>query len=443
MVTSFPFANGLIETCFEVFRGSSKTLLQFVPLIFIGRIILIKMTFGGSHDYRELLKELMYLYIGFFAFQEVMEFVMSTPEMAAQIIKKPKQLDIKEKSSWILNLFKFDMEDFINMVSSGVYWFVCFCYLILMGFMITVGAYIIFFSSLLKMKWMIKAYMSLVLILSLWPFIWYTVDQTFVFVIEGLKNSNSGTGVIIAKVISALLKIFVPILGIFAAMKAPVAGAISAFNSMKEGSKPAAGAAKASYKGAKNVGKALGFDTAVESFRKDPETRESKRQDKIANRKFHMNDVAPMAAYGARKAFNRLPSSEKQKTDAYGQTQLSQKKMGYREFKENNVINLEKRKNFRSQHKINEKTNYNNNSKISGFNESRIFNKNDTTKSEKYTVNHSTHIDKLSKNRELSKHNSFKEKNNYKKSTNTTHSVTTYTQKTKNGFKDDYRGKES
>ena len=441
MVASFPFANGLIETCFEVFRGSSKTLLQFVPLIFVVRIILIKATFGGSHDYRELLKEVLYLYVGFFVFQEIMEFVMSTPDMAAQIIKKPKAFDMQGKSSWISMVLKLDGEDIINIISSGVYWIVCFCYLILMGFMITVGAYIILFSSILKMRWMIKAYMSVVLILSLWPFVWYTVDQAFVFAIKGLENSNNGTGTIIAMLVGALLKVSVPMIGLLAAMKAPVAGAISAFNSLREGGKPFAGATKLAYGGVKKAGKAIGADTAIESFRQDPEIKEAKRQEKIANRKFHINDVAPYAAYSVQKAFKKLPDSKKQSSDAYGQTQTQKKKVDFKEFKENNVVQLDKRRNIKSQQAIHKKSQFNQSSKASSFQESRSFKNSEQHVSQTTDVRQKNQIDRAKNFEHTENHKISKEKSYYLKTNEQRSKTQTYTEKSFKYKENDFRGK--
>jgi hypothetical protein len=281
---------------------------------------------------------------------------MSTPQIAAETVQRPKQVNLGTKSSWISQLWSLDVEDIVNMISSLVYWIVCFLYLILMSFMITIGAYIILFSSLLKMRWMMKAYASLVLILSLWPFVWYTVDQTFVFVIQGLQDSNSGTGVMVAKFLCALLKISLPALGFFASMRAPVSMGAKSMNSIKEGARPVTNTSKMAFRGVKGVGSAVGADVARESFRKDPILKDNRREEKIANRKYQISNVAPYASYSIQRAFNRLPEVEREVKSVEGQTQIQKKKMSFREFKESNVVQLQKRREMTQSNSSNIKT---------------------------------------------------------------------------------------
>jgi len=303
VVTSFPFGNGLIEQSFSVFRGSSQTLISFAPLIFLARLVILQATMGGQRDYSALLKELLYLYAGLFVFQEVMEMVMRAPEVADHMLKNPDPIMIKRKDrGWleiITDLFAIDL---VNIISSSIYWLVCFCYLIMMSFLITIGAYIILFSTMFRMKWMIKAYLSLVLILSIWPFVWYSVDQAFLFVVKGLESTKHNNGVIIAKAMGGLMKVSVPVVGAAVALKAPVAAVAGAVSQAMKAGASVKNAAGKGVKGAKKIGKAFGIQHAAETVRRDPNRKLDQIESKRRDQRFGLKDTGPALAYGLHRA---------------------------------------------------------------------------------------------------------------------------------------------
>ena len=352
MVTSFPFGNELIESAFLVFRGTTSSLIKLVPLIFLLRLIVIKITLGGVRDYGELLKELLFLYIGFFVFEEVMEMIMKAPEIAESVISKPVEqvIAISEgDKTWWEYYFNVSWPDVVKVISSVVYWVVCFFYLIIMSLMITVGAYIILFSTLFRMKWMFTAYMALVMILSMWPFIWYSIDQTFIYVIKNLKSSGSGTASTIAAIIGALLKLSVPIAGFKMAMSTPVSIAQGFKEKLSTGSKPIRGAMGYSAQTIQRAGSTIGLGEAVESFRSAPELREQKAQAIRKNRRFQVSSTMPAIAYGIKRASGSL-----QGRDIKGASLHSEKKVeSFRDFKQRNEL----RYNQRRVTKINEKLN--------------------------------------------------------------------------------------
>jgi len=336
LVTSFPFGNELIESSFLLFKGTSQALIRFVPLILLLRLIITKAMLGGKKDYGEIFKDMLLLYVGFFVFQEIMELVMKAPQLAESVIgiNESPTLEIEEKDMGVLEwLIGKPAEDLMKLVSTVLYWFVCFCYLLLMSLMIGVGAYIIFFATIFRMRWMMTAYFSLVLILSLWPFAWYTIDQAFLFVVEGLRASKHNTGVVIAQFLGGTLKLLVPLLGGLAALRMPAKAGSAIRQWSSEGSKPIRDFGSASGRGVAKVGEKLGVNTAMENFRKDPV------QSAIANgsvkkdRKLGLSDTAPLAVHLGRRASTslkgRLSKKEQPELESYKQHRENMEKRSH------------------------------------------------------------------------------------------------------------------
>ncbi len=347
MVTSFPFGNDLINASFALYRGTTTSLIQFVPLIFVIRLVIIKATLGGTRDYGELIKELIFLYVGFFIFQEIMELVMKAPQIAEAMISRPvaPQVDMLDKEKSVFYYITgLSSSDLMKMLSTFIYWFVCFLYLVIMALMIAIGAYIILFSTLFKMRWMISAYMSLVLILSMWPFVWYSVDQAFVFAVNSLKHSNSQTGAIVASVIGAIVKLSVPVIGIISAMKTPVGTLAQMKENLSAGAKPIKGSLSTVKNTTQKVGRSLGLDVARESFRSDPIAQERKRSDKLKNRRFSASHFAPFVAYKSQNLANSLKGN-------LSKSHNSKNSQTFKDFVKTNEVKLIKRKSIEASKK--------------------------------------------------------------------------------------------
>ena len=76
MVTSFPQMPTLINTSFSLFDETSKIFLQLAPMVFLARILLIKLMFKGKMRYGILFQDLLFMFVGFFAFEQVVRFVL-------------------------------------------------------------------------------------------------------------------------------------------------------------------------------------------------------------------------------------------------------------------------------------------------------------------------------------------------------------------------------
>ena len=197
------------------------------------------------------------------------------------------------------------------------------------------------------------------------------MDQALIFVISGLKDAKYHNGVLLAKFLCGCIKLSVPIIGAFAAMKAPVAAAFGAFSSLKEGARHGSDIAKTGINSVKKVGSSLGVDTAIESFRKDPEVKQKEIQEKRENRRFHLNDTAPFMAYGVQKAIGKFQKKPLSTSDYLGykpDNSDSQKSSDFKTFKQN----LETKKETRKVIKMNEKRRVSKKSEVSVNNSSNV-----------------------------------------------------------------------
>jgi len=262
----------------------------------------------GSRDIGALLKDLVFLYIGFYMFREVMEVVLMTPQLAEQVMVNENILELSKLDfgdGVFAKVIGFSTSDKIKILSSWLYWCVKTTYLAFMGVMIGLGAYVIFFSSILGVRWAIRAYAGFIAVISLWPFIWYSVDQGLVFAVRNLSEKGSSTGILVTFIAAGAIKALAPLAGIITAMKIPVGMGQRTVETLKEGSKPILGTASGAALLTKKIATSTGFDGVKGMGKKKVDALTSGEEQ---DRSFALKNIGRRSLYGVSRASAKAKS---------------------------------------------------------------------------------------------------------------------------------------
>jgi|GEM_PF-4841916 len=354
MVTNFPEMKGLMETSFQFFHHSTTDLLKFGSLVFLARICWNKLLLKGPISYGALLRDFLMMFIGFFMFEEVMNFVLEIPSYAESMINaNPNEIDVSglgedAESSILFLTVKF--AEIINFISIIVFWIIRFIYMVMIGLMIAIGGYIIFFSTILGVRWMGSVFAVILLIVSLWPFLWYSVDSALSNLMNDLIRRGSTYGVVITMLGAATLKLFIPVGSFVYGMKDPVALASKAGGLVMSGLRPGAQGMKLMGRAGGTAASKLGLDKVASKYIGKPKDKVVDGAGRVSeNIGSKLSQVGPRVAYGTSRGLQKITPRARRRTSA----------KTYKEFEQELVVNdymRTQRKENRAQARIDKKS---------------------------------------------------------------------------------------
>lgn len=264
MIVPFPKDPIMITTAFEVFNGTRESLLIFVPLVMLVRTLLNMVTFKGNVFYLNILTDTVLFFIGMYCLESLMALIIEIPSHAGELISKkdPVVLDkVPDKFYWF-NL-AIGLNDFIDYLTGFVFHLLSIIYLMLMSLAIMLGGYIIFFATLFQVRKAFTVFIMLNVFLSLWPFVWYSLDRTFEHILKVQNQNGSAMGTVVTMFVLALMKILIPILGFFGALKTPIGILGAAKMAVKNGLAPVGSALGFGLNATKKVGSTFGADKTL------------------------------------------------------------------------------------------------------------------------------------------------------------------------------------
>lgn len=314
-MSQFPFFKELVDAAFLVFDSSSKAFMSLVPLVFLARILLTKLMFRSSIHYGNLIRDLLVMYIGFFFFEEVVRFVLNVPEYAENLVGKTEPVELKEfkSSGTFLGLLGYTIDEVLGYVSIIAYWIMAFFYFIFMSLMICFGGAVVFFSTMFQMRWMASAFFIIAAMLSMWPFMWYIVDQSVAEILKHIVKSDSDFAMFSTNLGGNLIKIGVPFVGLGYGLKDPLRITNGFKDNIKSSLSPINKAGNFAKNTAKDAAHLTGADKVygghvtprIESAK--GKTLEFKTKSLKTSQK-----MAPLVSYGLGKSLNKInPSKEK------------------------------------------------------------------------------------------------------------------------------------
>lgn len=306
MIAPFPKDSVLISGAFEVFNGTRESLLIFVPLVLSVRILINMITLKGSVHYIDVIRDTILFFFGVFCLESLMLLIVQIPANAGELIgsKEPVVLDNIPDKFYLFSL-ALGMSDFVDYLTGLVFHVISIIYLMLMSLAIMLGGYIIFFATLFQIRKAFTVFIMLVFFLSLWPFVWYSIDRTFEHILKVHNQNGSAMGTVVTMFILSLMKLMIPVLGFIGALKAPVGMFGIAAQSVKNGLSPLNSAANFGLRSTQKTANIFGADKTL-SYLSSP--LKNKITSGISQTRSKLKDSAPFAAYSMDKLLGRKSS---------------------------------------------------------------------------------------------------------------------------------------
>lgn len=308
-MSHFPYFSQLVDAAFLVFDSSTKAFISLVPLVFLVRIFLIKAMFRSSIHYGQLLRDLMLMYVGFFFFEEIVRFVLKVPEYAENLVGASESVEMKEfkSSGSFLGLLGYSIDEALKYVAVFFYWLMAFLYFIFISLMICFGGFVVFFSTMFQMRWMASAFFVIMVMLSMWPFLWYVVDHSVAEILKQMMKSSSEFAIFSTNLGGNLVKVGAPLLGLLYALKDPV----RVTGGVKESLSHTLNPTKKMGGFAKNRAKDLASVTGTDKvYRGHITPRIEKMKSKAGSARDRglnaTKQMAPLASYGLAKGLNKI-----------------------------------------------------------------------------------------------------------------------------------------
>lgn len=244
MVTDFPSDSALIKSAFKFFDTSSnKIILQYLPIVFLARIIFNQATLRGKEQYSILLRDTVLVFVGMMCFKRFISIVLKIPEEAESLIdtfgvNSNLNHDIYgQHIDWGWGPLAWGdviLGELLKKIAIVFYWIIYWLYTIFIFISICLGSYVIFFGLMFNVRWVLSAFIITITIASMWPIIWYAADYALVFSAGELQKEGAMAGILSSSIVLNLLKIIFPVGGFLWAMKNPVQTVGNATNGIKE-----------------------------------------------------------------------------------------------------------------------------------------------------------------------------------------------------------------
>lgn len=295
MIIPFPHNSPLLKAAFEVLKGSREGLLVLAPLIVVSRALLNMMTMQGHAQHTKILTDTVLFFIGIYCLESLMTLIMSIPAYASELIanKNPVILDkVPPTFSWFN--FTLAIADLVDYLTTLIFHLLSILYLLIMSVAIMLGGYVVFFATLFQVRKVFSVFIMICVFLSLWPFIWYSLDRTFEHVLKVQNENGSSMGTVVSLLVLAIMKVAIPVGGFLASLKAPASLAGSAVHAARSGFSSISKAAGLTRKVALFPTRAIGANEVAKMALRPVGSRLANFGRGAAHT---ANDLAPFAAY--------------------------------------------------------------------------------------------------------------------------------------------------
>ena len=216
-MTDFPMDTVIFNKIIEVFNQTRSYVLLLFPLAFFIRIafgfILLKVD-----SFTDILKDSMFLFLGLFFFTDILKMTLQIPYFVSSELSLGDWRNINLGEGLFINFIR-RIVDWIGILS---YWISFGLYVVIVSILGFFASYILFFGTMFRAYGMLKVFFILLLTVSLWPLLWYSIN--FAVYTIAVSDNALANNVIIGG--ASLAKVFIPIWLISKTSKIPIAGTL-------------------------------------------------------------------------------------------------------------------------------------------------------------------------------------------------------------------------
>lgn len=224
MVTGYPQESVIVKQALLLFEQMSEFILQEVfPFAFLLRLLYLKVLLKNKYHYKQLMEDTLILVVGLIVFKDFINLVVDIPVYAKKMMEGLPAMELdysvmkEDKTWWDISFFGFTLWDikmsffeFQQQLMIFLYWFMYWIHSLFISCMIALGSLIIFLGSILRIHWLLKLFISVILVSCMWPFIWYMFDYVMVLIMNAHGSTISFQMISIMTGTAALFKMFMP-----------------------------------------------------------------------------------------------------------------------------------------------------------------------------------------------------------------------------------------
>jgi len=185
---------------YEVGRGLAYA---FLPVLVMIRALLNLFFLKSSSEYFEIIKDLILAAVLLGCFMQLLEGIISIPTFYADLLRDYATYELKIGDQNVIDSFTYFAWFMIV-----CYWISYVIYFMALALFAAFGAYLIVAGTMFQSYWVLKASFWLLVILSSWPLIWYTIN---IFIGVLTKDQNGITSTLITVILTGV-KLLVPII---------------------------------------------------------------------------------------------------------------------------------------------------------------------------------------------------------------------------------------
>lgn len=197
----------------EVFNQTRGYILLLFPLAFFIRIA-FGFIFLKNSSFTDILKDSLFLFLGLFFFTDILKLTLQIPYFVSQELSMGDWREINLGEGLFINMVK-RIVDWLGILS---YWISFGLYVVIVSIIGFFAGYILFFGTMFRAYGVLKVFFILLLTVSLWPLLWYSVN--FAVYVVAVSDNALANNVIIGG--ASLAKLVVPIWIISKTSKIPI-----------------------------------------------------------------------------------------------------------------------------------------------------------------------------------------------------------------------------
>ncbi|MDE0151968.1 MAG: hypothetical protein OXK80_05695 [Bdellovibrionales bacterium] len=222
-MTDFPMDIVIFNKIVEVFNQTRNYILLLFPLAFFIRIafgfILLK-----NDGFTDILKDSLFLFLGLFFFTDILKLTLQIPYFVSSELSLGDWRNINLGEGLFINTIK-RIVDWLGIIS---YWISFGLYVVIVSVLGFFASYVLFFGTMFRAYGVLKVFFILLLTVSLWPLLWYSIN--FAVYVVAVSDNALANNVIIGG--ASLAKLFIPIWLISKSTKIPLSQNLKKFSYM-------------------------------------------------------------------------------------------------------------------------------------------------------------------------------------------------------------------
>ena len=259
-MTDFPLSEEILRVAISVYEDTKRHTLSFYGLIVCIRLAVEAIKFGTVKDYLGIIRDIFVTSFLLRAFIPLIKVIVMIPQGIGRYLESTDPGEILINNDSVIMDAIITITNKVSVLSYSISYFMYCCFISLL---VMAGAYIIFFSVMLKNNRFLNIFFTTILIVSFWPFIWYLFN--FIVVSFATKDNSlvNSMMVICAEVLKALAPLVATVYFFIRPISKPI---LTGIDSLKNSGFKLKNTMGSLYQAPMKLASSVGFKEQVDGF---------------------------------------------------------------------------------------------------------------------------------------------------------------------------------